>query len=172
MKHIFCLFLCLILCICCFGCTQNQSAENSETLIFQLENTMHFTTVFDGNHTRAMFDAPIHVTVTDYPDQKDIMDIYIDFPEEFLYTFDHPRAKFTITQEDQNLPYYCAEGDIYYINALELYVMAIDFEKEYLILQVKGNTKTQIVASTDPNADPLEIHAHFSRFLEIYHYPD
>ena len=98
----------------------------------------------------------------------------MDGPLYRNHTFDHKDVAFQIMNEDQGLPYYCAHGYLYNndVHGPIPFVFAIDFQKEYFILKPNGNISDCLIASTDPNADPLEIHAHFSRFLELYYYPD
>lgn len=46
--------------------------------------------------------------------------------------------------------------------------IAIDFEKEYMIINWHDDQDLYLVASTDPNTDPQEILAHFEGFIAEY----
>ena len=133
--------------------------------------------VGDGGNIMEEYLTNVQVTVTDYlsPEQKDTIDFYMGLPERYgSFTFDHEKVRFSITQEDQNLPYYCAHGYLFHTttDGRHPFVLAVDFMKGYLILKPNGNTDECIVASLKPIADPQEIRTHFQKFLEIYYYPD
>ena len=174
MRKLVCFFFFLFICHGILGCQQKQSSASSDPKVLSLDKEVYCTLLSDDRLIVKTYTSNLDVTVQDYSNEKDTVDIFMDGPLYRNHTFDHKDVAFQIMNEDQGLPYYCAHGYLYNndVHGPIPFVFAIDFQKEYFILKPNGNTSDCLIASTDPNADPLEIHAHFSRFLEIYHYPD
>lgn len=157
------------------GCQFQRETTAADPLVSEYEGVIYCTYLGDGEDVLKVFESNLDVTVTDYAEQKDTIDILIDFQGNYSYIFNGESTQFTITQEDQNLPYYCAHGyleyDIEKIGVMP-FVLAIDFEKGYFIIKPNGNIDDCIVASFTPNVDPHQIHDHFQSFLDLYYYPN
>ena len=174
MKRSIILLLCLFLCAGTFGCRSESETTIPAPQEHTLQAQMHCTVFGNSGDILRTYDAALSAVVRDALHEEDTIDISLDATSIFGCTFDHDSVQFTITQEEQGLPYYCAYGALYdpVLDSTIPYVLAIDFEMQYFILKPNGNVDQCVVASVDPNVDPKEIHAHFARFLELFYYPD
>lgn len=133
---------------------------------YELVTTMYFSTVTGQPKVQEQFAANVRLFITDYHSDQAAITVHIDFPEEIGISFDAVPTEFTIDKQD--LPYYIAHGDLFYTNwdSTVLHTIAVDPEEDYMILY-DGGTGC-IVASRDPDANPLLIRQHFQDFLEHY----
>ena len=109
-------------------------------------------------------------------DKTATMKLRIIMPENFRYMFntaDHPseRTKYISTNRKYfDDPYYVFShfvNDRFATGATVAY-MALDQEKEFIIINWYVDQDLYLVASTDPITDPKEILTYFEAFIEEY----
>ena len=172
-KTIISLFFIALLYMTLTGCKQEgdpAASTPTDPVIHTLNKTMHFTNLSDSGEPGRSFDAQVDVTVTDYADSSDAIAIDIHFPVDMFLEFDQDKKPFTITMEDENLPYYCAFGYLYdsLTDSWSGFVLAVDFENEFLIFKTNSTGKDCIVGAADATTDTAHIRSNFQQFLELY----
>lgn len=150
--------------------TQQQAVPSVHTMV----STMYCTVITpDENQIERQFEAELDVVVIEHPKGNHSFDMRLDIVDEFWYDFTHSENKFLLQHEELDLPYYCAKASIYSpgLDGYGGYDFAVDFEKRYMIYKESTNiTPYYVVASADPDVDPMQIAEHFSRFFQIYDY--
>lgn len=181
LKRMIALCLVIAMLFCFAGCdTQPATSDTQPTqdspIEHKLDSTMYFTQIApaDGEIITS-FEADVKLVITENPDGSCSFDCTMPLSDDSFYDFAHPDNTFEVQHTDQNLPYYCAKARIYMpaTNGFTFYDFAVDTEKGYLIfkLSLAGNLEHYyVVASSDPNAEPLEIAEYFSAFFQLYDY--
>lgn len=158
-RHMPLLSLFLIFLFLLSGCDTFYKLPNK----YELSTTMYFTSLSGQPKILKQYEAKVSCEITDYRSDQVSIDIYIEFPEDAGLSFIDDSCSFTIHKED--LPYYCAKGELFSKSTDSLfdYWLAVDPQHDYLIFMTPGSSGC-LVASTDPNLDPLLIRRHFSDF--------
>ena len=145
------------------------------TDIRQLTSTVYATNVYtDDGRLDTPTPIALDVSITWYDDGQSSVSLCLGSGESTSFDFQDPKNSFTLQQTDPALPYYYAIGDVYqpFLDGYSPFEFVIDFEKEYVIFRTRTiPVVSYTVASTDPAANPYEILAHFSQFLEEREYP-
>lgn len=182
-KRIFAI-LTILVCIACLfaGCAEKESAttaaptttklDNAGPVEYKLNTTMYCTTIKakDLSITN-QYETKLDAAVVEDPDGNHSFDLNLSLTDDVWWDFTHAGNTFTMQHEELDLPYYCAKGDIYQ-PGLDGYIpcdFAVDFEKEYFIYKESTDPAFYyVVASSDPDVDPMEILEHFSMYLRLY----
>ena len=137
-----------------------------------LASDMHYSMILTKDLSLAgQYVGEADLTVTEFDDNSVSLEGTLSLSDDFWYDFTHPGNIFDVQHEELGLPYYCAKALIYQpgLDGYLYYDFAVDIEKGYLIYKESANiTQYYVVASCDPNVDPLQIVEHFSMFLHIY----
>ena len=157
------------------GCWELDSCEATvpDPVVKTLDKELHFVTVSANGEISEAFKAQVNATVTDYAEAEDTFTMTIDLPEGSSLVFDES-ATFEVQYEDQDLPYYCVSARIYHpiSDAYMPYHIAVDFEKEYIVLKIAtSELLSYTLAATSPDASISDIKEHFESFFELYKAP-
>ena len=153
------------------GTTQPQpDAENVKTLV----SHMYCSRIMVKDLSVAsQFESELDLTVTEFADSSVSLELELILADDFWFDFAHSGNSFMVQHEELGLPYYCAKAYIYQpgLEGYMPYDFAVDVEKGYMIFKESSNIMSYyVVASSNPEVDPLQIAEYFSAFFQIYDY--
>lgn len=139
-----------------------------------LASKMYCTTIMAKDKSVAgQLETEVDATVTNDEEGNTSLALKLTLTDDLWYDFTNSGNSFKVQHEELGLPYYCAKAYIYQSasGGYAPYDFAVDFEKGYLIFKESTNITTfYVVASSDPEVDPMEITEHFATFFRIYDY--
>lgn len=167
-----CMIVCLILLFSTLtGC--GGSPEPVDPMIHNVNTIMYCTTVSTDGAILEEYTARLVLSITDYEQDEDYINITLPLSQNFQYTTDHESVSFTIEHEDKNLPYYCMTAYLYHpkTDTLSSFDFAVDIEKQCMILKPTSNEEEfYVVASSNRFIPHYSITNYFEQFLDLYYH--
>lgn len=151
------------------------SPEPVDPMIHNLSTTMYCFVVSSDGTVTDQYNAKLVLSITDYAEQEDYINISLPLPQKFDFTTNHEDVSFTIEHEQENLTYYCMKANLYDTKAQTLvpFDFAIDLEAQCMILKpVSVEDDYYVVGSSNRLIQPSLILSYFDRFLELYNYSE
>ena len=163
-----CFLLLILILLLLVGCALSRQ---------ELNTTMHFTCVYPPTGAKySQFDADVKVLVSKEIGGKS--KVHIDLLEDYFSEVDfrHEDNTYELMNDGEILPYYCVKASVYHPNVgpIQKYqlIMAVDFEKEYMIILYGIYPSRYYVSSSDPTVDYKVSLQHFEEIIPSTQVPD
>lgn len=138
----------------------------------ELNTAMHFTGLYPPTEAKfCRFDGDVQIRITEEKSGEKSVDL--DLQEKFFayIDFQHENNTYALIHEEENLPYYCVQASVYCGNMRPslstTLTLAVDLEKEYMIILYDLLPDLYYVAASDPNVEPDVILQHFEKIVAL-----
>lgn len=177
MRRFFIVLLLISILFCLASCTGGETPNESTGKILsekQIDWALHGTLTQNGDATLDTVTFTLNGTIPNEPDLSgsvQISSLSITLPEAFNYVSQEgqPVSCYAyISENSEASTILVIHGSSYNKEATLPVAMTIYLcpEKEYVVVQWSDNQDLYLVASTDPNAEPSAILAHFQGFID------